>query len=183
MASTQSTATTEAYHHKYHATPAADDSIITIDKGSKWDQAKFVAESFEKWNWSSEANHQKMIADSAKKMKAKDCLDSSKERICELIKAIKEERAKFTKEFTNEFMFTRATRVKGIRFVKANNSFYARLVYQAPNESDPKRWLFRRKRLRLMKNRFEANLRNWTSSTSSICIKRISERMVHTMWK
>ena len=32
--STQPTATIEALHCKYHATPAADDAIITIDKGS-----------------------------------------------------------------------------------------------------------------------------------------------------
>ena len=48
-------------------------------------------------------------------MKAKDCLDSKKEWICELIEAMKEERAQFTKEFTNEFMSTQATMVKGIR--------------------------------------------------------------------
>ena len=45
-------------------------------------------------------------------MKAKDCSDSKKEWIRELIKALKEERAQFTKELTNEFMFTRATMVE-----------------------------------------------------------------------
>ena len=113
--STKSTATIEADHCTYHATSAADGSIITIDKGSKQDLAKFVADSFVKWNWSSETNHQKTIADWAKKLKAKDCLDSKKEWICELIEAMKEERAQFTKEFTNEFMSTQATMVKGIR--------------------------------------------------------------------
>ena len=37
-------------------------------------------------------------------MNAKDCSDSKKEYICELSKAMKEECAQFTKEFTNEFM-------------------------------------------------------------------------------
>jgi hypothetical protein len=46
--STQSTATIEAFHHKYHATPAADNKIITIDKAFIRDLAKFVADSFEK---------------------------------------------------------------------------------------------------------------------------------------
>ena len=147
--STQSTATIEAFYHKYHATPAADNTIITIDKTFKRDLAKFVADSYEKWNWSSEANHQKTIADWAKRMKAKDCSDSKKEWICKLIKAMKEERAQFTKEFTNELIFTRTTMVKGICFVKANNSFYARLVYQAPNESDPKKMVVLEKVLKV----------------------------------
>ena len=112
----QLTATIEAFDGKYHATPAADNTIITIDKAFKRDLAKFVADSFDKWNWSSEANHQKTIADWAKTMKAKDCSDSKKEWIRELIKAMKEERAQFTMEFTNEFMFTRETMVKGVRF-------------------------------------------------------------------
>ena len=56
--------------------------------------------------------------------------------IRELIMAMNKERAQFTKEFTNELIFTRTTMVKGICFVKANNSFYARLVYKAPDKSD-----------------------------------------------
>ena len=136
--STQSSATIEAYHRKYHADPAvADDSIITIDKKFKMQLAVFIAKSFEKWNWFSDENHQKTIADWAKQMKPKDCSESKKEWIRELIKGMKEERAQFTKELTNEFMFTRPTMVKGLRFVKANNSFYARLVYQEPDEADP----------------------------------------------
>ena len=59
--------------------------------------------------------------------------------IRELIMAMNKERAQFTKELTMSLaMFTQATLVKGIRFVKASNSFCARLVYQAPKESDPK---------------------------------------------
>ena len=46
---------------------------------------------------------------------------------------MKEERSLYTKQLTNEFMFTRSTMVKGLRFVKANNSFYARLVYKEPD--------------------------------------------------
>jgi hypothetical protein len=68
--STQLTATIEAYHCKDHATPAAGTTIITIDKAFKRDLVKFVADSFEKWNWSSKANHQKTIADWAENMKA-----------------------------------------------------------------------------------------------------------------
>ncbi|KAI2501078.1 hypothetical protein MHU86_13369 [Fragilaria crotonensis] len=136
--STQSTTTIGAFYHKYHATATADDTIVTIDKGFKAELSKFIAESFEKWNWSSEKDHQKTIEFWAKQMKARDCSESKKEYIRELIKGIKNERSQFTKELTNEFMFTRLTMVKGLRFEKANNSFYARLVYQEPSETDPK---------------------------------------------
>ncbi|KAI2491461.1 hypothetical protein MHU86_23098 [Fragilaria crotonensis] len=136
--STQSTTTIGAFYHKYHATATADDTIVTIDKGFKAELSKFIAESFEKWNWSSEKDHQKTIEFWAKQMKARDCSETKKEYIRELIKGIKNERSQFTKELTNEFMFTRLTMVKGLRFEKANNSFYARLVYQEPSETDPK---------------------------------------------
>ena len=82
-------------------------------------------------------------------MKAKDCSESKKEWIRALIKGIKEDRMQFTKELTNEFMFTRLTMVKGLRFEKANNSFYARLMYQEPDESDPKKMIVAEEELKV----------------------------------
>ena len=137
--STQSTGTIEAYYRKYHASPVAEEKIITINKAFKKQLAAFIAASFEKWDWFNEEDHLKTIAYWAKQMKPKDCSESKKEWIRELIKGMKDERAQYTKDLTNEFMFTRPTMVKGLRFVKANNSFYARLVYQEPDESDPKK--------------------------------------------
>jgi hypothetical protein len=147
--STQSTGTIEAFYRKYHATPATDDTVIAIDKAFKTQLATFIAESFKKWKWSSEKDHQKTIEHWAKKMKAKDCSESKREWIRELIKGIKEERAQFTKELTNEFMFTRLTMVKGLRFEKANNSFYARLVYQEPDESHPNKMVVAEEELKV----------------------------------
>jgi hypothetical protein len=147
--STQSTGTIEAFYRKYHATPATDDTVIAIDKAFKTQLATFIAESFKKWKWSSEKDHQKTIEHWAKKMNAKDCSESKREWIRELIKGIKEERAQFTKELTNEFMFTRLTMVKGLRFEKANNSFYARLVYQEPDESHPNKMVVAEEELKV----------------------------------
>ncbi|KAI2490747.1 hypothetical protein MHU86_23816 [Fragilaria crotonensis] len=76
--STQSTTTIGAFYHKYHATATADDTIVTIDKGFKAELSKFIAESFEKWNWSSEKDHQKTIEFWAKQMKARDCSNPRK---------------------------------------------------------------------------------------------------------
>jgi hypothetical protein len=51
---------------------------------------------------------------------------------------MKEERAHFTtSQFTNEFMFTRPTLVRGLRYAKENNSFYARLVYRKIDKKNP----------------------------------------------
>jgi hypothetical protein len=62
-------------------------------------------------------------------MQAKDCSESKKEWIRELIKGMKEERAQITRRLTNEFIFPCATLVKGICFSNDNHSFFARLVY------------------------------------------------------
>jgi hypothetical protein len=104
--------------------------LLPLTKGFREERSKFIAESFKKWNWSSDKDHQKTIEQWAKLMKAKDCSESKKDWIRALIKGIKEDRMQFTKELTNEFMFTRLTMVKGLRFEKANNSFYARLMYR-----------------------------------------------------
>jgi hypothetical protein len=148
--STQATSTIQAFHQMYHATPAEDSDVVTtIDKRFKADLNKFIADSFEKWNWHSEDDHQKTIAEWAKKMKDKNASVTKKEWIRELIGGLKEERAHATKHLTNEFMFTRPTMVKGLRFVKANNSFYGRLVYQEPDQENPKQMVISEEELRV----------------------------------
>ncbi len=54
-----------------------------------------------------------------------------------MIKGMKEERAYFTSQFTNKFMFTRPTMVRGLHYAKENNSFYARLVYREIDKKNP----------------------------------------------
>jgi hypothetical protein len=56
----------------------------------------FFAESFKKWNWSSEKDYQKTIEDL---LHFSEC---KKGYIRELIKGIKTERAQFTKELADE---------------------------------------------------------------------------------
>ncbi len=138
--STQSTSTIEVFYCKYHATPAADDTFVTIDKGFREERSKFIADSLRSGT-GRVIKITKKIEQWAKQMKAKDCSESKKDWIPALIKGIKEDRMQFTKELTNEFMFTRLTMVKGLRFEKANNSFYARSMYQEPDESDPKKMI------------------------------------------
>ncbi len=136
--STQSMQTIEAFYQKYHNVPSGLEDIVTVNKDLKTQLSHFVADSVEKWNWSSDKDHQKTIANWAKMMQAKDCSESMKEWIRELIKGMKEEQAQLTRRLTNEFIFTRSTMVKGNRFSKDNNSFYACLVYHEPEKDDKK---------------------------------------------
>jgi hypothetical protein len=91
---------------------------------------------------------------------------------------MKEERAHFTSQFTNEFIFTRPTMVRGLRYAKENNSFCARLVYCEIDKKNPAKlvdsrkefnyMLSQKKKSRLKKNGCEMNTRRKLFSTSSI---------------
>jgi hypothetical protein len=49
-----------------------------------------------------------------------------------LVKAIKDERAKFRKSFANEFKFNKNALVKGVRYERETNLFHALLVWTEP---------------------------------------------------
>ena len=93
------------------------------------------------------SEHKANIKEWADKMKEKDCSMEKKAYIKRLIKGMKEERAYFTSQLTNEFMFTRPTMVRGLRYAKENNSFYARLVYQEIDKRNPAKLMDGRKRV------------------------------------
>jgi hypothetical protein len=59
---------------------------------------------------------------------------------------MKEERAYFTSQSTNKFMFTRPTMVRGLLYAKENNNFYARLVYQEIDKRNPAKLVDGRKK-------------------------------------
>jgi hypothetical protein len=81
--STQSTQTIKAFYQKYHTVPSGQEDIVSVNKDFKAQHCQFIAESFKKWNWSSDKDHQNTIANWAKKMQAKDCSESKKEWIHE----------------------------------------------------------------------------------------------------
>jgi hypothetical protein len=71
---------------------------------------EFISTSLAKWKWLSDAEHKANIKEWADKMKEeKDCSTGKKAYIKRLIKGMKEERAYFTSQLTNKFMFTRPT--------------------------------------------------------------------------
>jgi hypothetical protein len=136
--STQTTKTIEAFRQKYRTMLEDEDEdvqAITPEFTAALDE--FIATSLAKWKWSSDAEHKANIKEWADKMKEKDCSTEKKAYIKRLIKGMKEERAYFTSQLTNEFMFTRPTMVRGLRYAKENNSFYARLVYREIDKRNP----------------------------------------------
>jgi hypothetical protein len=118
--STQSTKLVKAFWQKYHTNLEDDDEVQAITPEFTKALDDFIAKSFAKWKWSSDKDHKAEIKEWADKMKQKVC--SKEKRTVE--------RAHFTSQFTNEFMFTRPTMVKGLRYANENNSLYARIVYQ-----------------------------------------------------
>ncbi len=83
------------------------------------------------------AEHEANIKEWADKMEEKDCSTEKRAYIKRLIKGMREERAYSTSQLTNEFMFTRPTMVRGLRYAKENNSFYAHLIYREIDKRNP----------------------------------------------
>jgi hypothetical protein len=136
--SSQTTKTIEAFQQKNRTMLEDEDEdvqAITPEFTTALDE--FIATSLANRKWSSDADHKANIKEWADKMKEKDCSTEKKAYIMRLIKGMKEERAYFTSQLTNEFMFTRPTMVRELCYAKENNSFYARLLYREIDKRNP----------------------------------------------
>jgi hypothetical protein len=143
--STQSTKAIEVFWQKYHTKwEDFNDEVQTITPEFTKALDHFIAKSFARWKWSSDKDHKADIKEWADRMKQKDC-SKEKSYIKRLIKGMKEERAHFTSQFTNEFIFTRPTMVRGLRYAKEINSFCARLVYCEIDKKNPAKLVDSRK--------------------------------------
>ena len=99
------------------------------------DLDQFIAESLEAWGWYSDEKYQDLIASWAEQLTEPDITEKQQKWIRVLIKALKDERVTSRKQLTKEFMLTRRSLVKGIKYDKANNCFKARMVY---SDVDPR---------------------------------------------
>jgi hypothetical protein len=145
--STLTTKTIDAFRHKYHTMLENDDEVQAITPEFTTALDEFITTSLAKWNWSSDEGHMANIMEWVDEMKQKDCSLEQKAYIKRLIKGIKEERAHYKSQLTNEFMFTRPTMVRGLRYAKENNSFYARLVYREIDKKNPAKLVDGRKEI------------------------------------
>ena len=134
---TQSRASVQDFHDKYLANPQPEPPMVIVDGQFEGALKKFIAKSFEAWNWNSDEAHQGIICKWALKLKSPKVSDKSKEWIRSVIQGLKDERRYYKHQFTNEFMFLNQAMVKGMKYVKDNDSFVARLVYNDPDPADP----------------------------------------------
>ena len=137
--STQTTKSIRDFQMKHSGLMELDneDYQMVDDDNYKKELDAFIEDCFVKWGWFSEKEYKKDLFDWVVKMNAKDISAEEKTCLKRLITAIKDERAYYTAQFTNEFRFTRQTMVRALRFAKENNSFYARLVYTERDKNDP----------------------------------------------
>ena len=106
----------------------------------------YIENSFIEWKWHSNKQHEKELKKWEKKLTdtKKPLSDMGKTCVILMIKAMRNERAKFRKHFTNHFQCTQKTLVRSVRFVEETNSFTARLQWiekvpiHGPNEMKTK---------------------------------------------
>ena len=136
---TQSRATVQEFHGKYHANlqPPPEPPDVSANSGFKTALDEFIAKSFASWEWRSEENHQLLIQEWVAKMRDAKLSRKSKEWIRSVIQGLKDERRHYESKFTEEFMFLNEAMVRGMKYVKDNDSFVARLVYNDPDPEHP----------------------------------------------
>ena len=90
----------------------------------------YIENSFVEWKWHSNKQHEKELTKWEKRLtdKKKPLSDFGKECVTLMIKALRDERAKFRKCFTNHFKCTQNTLVRSVCFLEETNSFIARLL-------------------------------------------------------
>ena len=91
----------------------------------------YIENSFIEWNWHSNKQHEKELTKWEKKLtdQKKPLSDVGKECVILMIKALRDERAKFRKYFTTAFQCTQKTLVRSVRFIEETNTFMARLQW------------------------------------------------------
>jgi hypothetical protein len=126
---TQSLKTIKSFQDKYRTIPEEEEPMVKRDANYECELQQFISDSFEDWGWDSEEKHENLISTWAEKLHNPDNSEKEQEWIRILIKALKDERATFKKKLTKEFMFTRRSMVKGLKYISTSNTFKARLVF------------------------------------------------------
>ena len=109
--------TINKFHEKYPTIPHEVEPLLKPDSDYEIELQQFISDSFEAWGWDSEEEHQILISTWAERLNDPDNAEKEEEWIRILIKALKDERASFKKQLTREFMFTRCSLVKGLKYV------------------------------------------------------------------
>ena len=96
----------------------------------------YVEKRFLEWNWSSNEQHQKdlqwyrqIMTSSMEKAKSTSQKEIIKLYYTELLKAMKKERRHFRRQFENDYLLDEAMLVTGVKYVRSENKFVARVQY------------------------------------------------------
>ena len=111
---TQSREEGESFLKKYGSELPKPPSLTAEDY--KMEMEAFIEQSFSAWGWHTRAQHVKAIQQWTDKSNIPGLASREKVAIKVLVKAIKDERAKFRKNFANKFKFNRKALVKGVKF-------------------------------------------------------------------
>jgi hypothetical protein len=100
----------------------------------------YVKRRFLEWNWSSNEQHQKdlqwfcqLMSLDMQKAKSAHQKEIIKLYYTELLKAMKKERRHFRKQFENNYLLDETTLVTGVKFLRAEKKFVARVQYTDVN--------------------------------------------------
>ena len=126
---TQSLKTIKKYHDKYRVVTQENEPLMKRDSDYEKELQQFISESFKNWGWDSDDAHSILLSSWAERLNDPNNTEKDQEWIRVLIKALKDERASFKSRLTREFMFTRRSLVKGIKYISKTNTFKARMVF------------------------------------------------------
>jgi hypothetical protein len=126
---TQSLKSIKTFQEKYRTNLEEEEPMVKRDAEYERELQQFISNSFEAWGWDSEEKHKNLISTWVAQLQNPDNTEKEQQWIRTLIKALKDERATFKKKLTKEFMFTRRSMVKGLKYVSTTNTFKARLVF------------------------------------------------------
>ncbi|KAI2494872.1 hypothetical protein MHU86_19636 [Fragilaria crotonensis] len=96
----------------------------------------YVEKRFLEWNWSSNEQHQmdlqwyrQIMTSSVEEAKSTSQKEIIKLYYTELLKAMKKERRHFRRQFENDYLLDEAMLVTGVKYVRSENKFVARVQY------------------------------------------------------
>jgi hypothetical protein len=125
-----------AYYEKWGKCNDCNE-VATLDANA---MDAYVERRFLEWNWSSNKQHQKdlqwfrqLMSLDLQKAKSVHQKEIIKLYYTELLKAMKKERRHFHKQFENDYLLGENTLVTGVKFLRAEKKFLARVQYTDAN--------------------------------------------------
>ena len=98
---------------------------------------EYIELSFIEWGWHTHEEHAAYMETHEERMQH-ECTAEKKDLLKAFVRALRLERAKFSKYFADQYKFTQKTMVHSVKYDMKINTFLALLVWQAELSSEPK---------------------------------------------